>query len=80
LVLMSAYSAPLSFDSSRGEAGDEETLPEQEFGDHRAGITTRNNARSGPQPSTSAASSSARGMESKYPTNSQTGNGSENVR
>ena len=41
---------------------------------------TRNSAPIGPQPSTFAASSRSRGIESKYPTSIQMENGSEKVR
>ena len=41
---------------------------------------TRKRIRNGPAPSTWAASSSPRGIESKYPTSIQIENGSENVR
>ena len=44
-----------------------------------AGMTTRMNAPSGPVPSTVAASSSSRGMVSRYAASIQMANGSVNV-
>ena len=45
-----------------------------------AGRTTRHSAPIGPQPSTIAASSSSRGIESKYPASIQIEKGSVKVR